>query len=162
MTSITIEKLDGGSSKKSAEKEIPKPIPKVEESESEESSEEIEDIKEKTDDTQPTTPLEDTGTGTDDESDYTASTEEFDVTKEGLYQILGAVLEDDEGTNITEKMGEINKSLEKIVEQNESQAKYLKKMNENFERHNKNMEQIVKLFRDFVESQVEEEENNNN
>jgi ABC-type transporter Mla subunit MlaD len=90
----------------------------------------------------------------------TQETEEFDVTRENLYQILSAVLETQNGDNLTEMISNLNDSVKDASEkqdiQYENLNKTLRKMNEHLVSHNKYMEKMANLFERFVAGQEEE------
>jgi len=93
-------------------------------------------------------------------TDMTGTTQEIDLTKDTLWQILSSVLEDDDGNNLTETVGKIAESSQKNYENFESIARNLRTISEGITKHNKAMDRIVSLFERFVDLQMDDEPTN--
>ena len=97
-----------------------------------------------------------------DMTDMTDTTQEIDLQKDTLYQILSSVLEDDDGNNLTETVSKIADSSNKNYENFESIARNLRTISEGITKHNKAMDRIVSLFERFVDLQMDDEPANAN
>ena len=95
-------------------------------------------------------------------TDMTDTTQEIDLQKDTLYQILSSVLEDDDGNNLTETVSKIADSSNKNYENFESIARNLRTISEGITKHNKAMDRIVSLFERFVDLQMDDEPANTN
>jgi hypothetical protein len=111
------------------------------------------------------------GGATDDDDDDDEDEEIIDMTDDKLSLILSAVLEDEEGENVSDNLSKIvktfdhhNKLMEKLIDEvktsqkaKESETTVLRTMSESIKTQNNLLEKISKSFELFLKDQFEEE-----